>query len=84
MSNDDPAHWHGRLKELLARAGRMEEFEPKAPGVPAAVRQFAPRRDRMGAPTANIEIPSFLKRGPRAEEHVMPFGPKSLASRQGA
>jgi len=84
MSNDDPAHWHGRLKELLARAGRMDESETETPSVPAAVRQFAPRKARMGAPPANVEIPSFLKRGPRAEEDVMPFGRKSLASRQGA
>jgi len=84
MSSDDPAHCHGRLKELLARAGRMEESEPKTPSVPAAVRQFAPRRDRTGALPANLEIPSFLNRGPRAEEDVMPFGRKSWAARQSA
>ena len=42
--------------------------------LPAEAQQFAPRKDRvdrMGSPqarAASIEIPSFLKRGPRAEE----------------
>ena len=39
--------------------------------LPAEARQFAPRKDRMSslqARAASIEIPSFLKRGPRAEE----------------
>jgi hypothetical protein len=40
------------------------------PVVPAEVRQFAPRSDRVGA-LPDVEIPSFLKRGPRAEENVM-------------
>jgi hypothetical protein len=59
----------------------------KTPVLPADVLQFAPRKDRVGALPArlpNIEIPSFLKRGPRAEEEVMPSDRKSWASRQGA
>ena len=51
------------------------------PVVPAEVRQFAPRTDRAGA-LPNVEIPGFLKRGPRAEEDLAPFGRKTLASRQ--
>jgi hypothetical protein len=99
MSYDAPAYWHGPVKELLARAGQMDEcatkqvrrrvaddFEShartaeqpfllnpvsKIPVVPADVGQFAPRKHRMSALPANaphVEIPSFLKRGPRAEE----------------
>jgi hypothetical protein len=106
MSYDDSVHWHGRAKEMLARAEQMDEcvtkhvlrqvaeayeslartaeqranrFPPNplsrtpvlTPVLPAEARQFAPRKDRMGAlqtrvPT--IEIPRFLKRGPRAED----------------
>ena len=83
MSYNHPANWHGRLKEMLARAGQMDECEAKTSVVPAAVRQFAPRKDRAGA-LPNIEIPGFLKRGPRAEEDVTSFGRQSLASRQRA
>jgi len=102
MSHDDSAHWHGRAKEMLARAEQMDECVTKQvlrraaaayeslartaeqrarrlpPNpvsrtlfLPAEAQQFAPRKDRMGslqARAANIEIPSFLKRGPRAEE----------------
>jgi hypothetical protein len=42
----------------------------KTPVLPVEARQFAPRRDRVGALPAralNFEIPSFLKRGPRTE-----------------
>jgi hypothetical protein len=39
------------------------------PLVPAEVRQFAPRNERVGAlPT--VEIPGFLKRGPRTQEDL--------------
>src|SRR5437763_1357024 len=102
MSHDDSAHWHGRAKEMLARAEQMDEcvtkqvlrraaaayenlartaeqrarrLPPKPVSrtlfLPAEARQFAPRKDRMGslqAGAASIEIPNFLKRGPRAEE----------------
>jgi hypothetical protein len=54
---------------------RAKRFPPKpvskTPIVPADVRQFAPRKARVGALPAralSIEIPSFLKRGPRMEE----------------
>jgi len=83
MSYNQPANWHGHLKEMLARAGQTDECETRMPGVPAAVRQFAPRKDRVGA-LPDVEIPTFLKRGPRADDDVMPFGRKPLASRQGA
>jgi hypothetical protein len=52
------------------------------PVVPAEVRQFAPRDDRVGA-LPNVEIPGFLRRGPRAAEDLALFGRKTLASRQG-
>jgi hypothetical protein len=112
MSYDDSAHWHGRAKEMLARAEQMDEcvtkqvlrraadayeslartaeqrekrFPPnplsRTPALPAEARQFAPRKDRMGplqartpsvgalqARAPGIDIPSFLRRGPRAEE----------------
>jgi hypothetical protein len=87
MSYDDPARWHGSLKEMLARAGQMKECPAKTSVVPADVLQFAPRKNRAGTPPAgppDIEIPSFLKRGPRAEEDVMPSGRNSSALRQGA
>jgi len=59
--------------ECLTRTAqqRARRFSPnpvsKAP-LPAEGRQFAPRKDRVGALPAralNVEIPSFLKRGPR-------------------
>jgi hypothetical protein len=53
----------------------------KMPVVPAEVRQFAPRGDRVRA-LPNVEIPGFLKRGPRAEEDLAPLGRKTLASRR--
>ena len=83
MAYNHPASWHGNLKEMLARAGQTDACETKMPGVPAAVRQFAPRKDRVGI-LPDVEIPTFLKRGPTAEHDVMPFGRKPLASRQGA
>jgi hypothetical protein len=56
----------------------------KMPVVPPEVRQFAPRKERVGE-LPNVEIPGFLKRGPMAaEEDVVPFGRKCLASAQGA
>jgi hypothetical protein len=70
MSYDDPARFS------LSPVSKM-------PVVPAEVRQFAPRKERVGA-LPNVEIPGFLKRGPRVEEDLIPFGGKSLASRQGA
>jgi hypothetical protein len=85
MPYDNPVHWHGSLRDMLARAERVDECASKTPGVPAAVLQFAPRKDRAlpaGAP--HIEIPGFLKGGPRAAEDVILSGRKSLASRQGA
>ena len=68
--------------ECLARTveQRAAQFTPKpvsktpigkTPMALVEARQFARRRDRLGAPPArapSIEIPSFLKRGPRAEE----------------
>jgi hypothetical protein len=54
MSYDDPARFS------LNPVSKM-------PVVPAEVRQFAARKDRADA-LPNIEIPSFLKRGPRTEE----------------
>jgi len=102
MSYDDSVHWHGRAKEMLARAEQMDEcvtknvlrqvaeayeslartaeqranrFPPnplsRTPVLPAEARQFAPRKDRTGAlqtRAPGIEIPRFLKRGPRAED----------------
>ena len=102
MSYDDSLHWHGRAKEMLARAEQMDEcvtkqvlrraadayeslartaeqrekrFLPnpvsRTPALPAEARRFAPRKDRLAALQArapHIDIPSFLKRGPRAEE----------------
>jgi len=50
------------------------------PVVPAEVRQFAPRTDRASA-LPNVEIPGFLKRGPRAEKDATLFGRKTWASR---
>ena len=59
--------------ECLTRTAqqRARRFSPnpvsKAP-LPAEGRQFAPRKDRVGtlpARALNVEIPSFLKRGPR-------------------
>jgi hypothetical protein len=38
--------------------------------VPNEVRQFGHRKDRVGA-LPNVEIPGFLKRGPRTEQDVM-------------
>ena len=83
MSHNHAASWRGHLREMLARAGQTDECETKMPGVPAAVRQFAPRKDRVGT-LPDVEIPTFLKGGPMAEDNVMPFGRKPLASRQGA
>jgi hypothetical protein len=66
-----------RTAESLARAAeqRAKGFSPspvsRTPRLPADARQFAPRRDRMSAlqtRAPNIDIPSFLKRGPRVEE----------------
>ena len=68
--------------ECLARTveQRATQFPPrpvsktpisKTPMALIEARQFVRRRDRLGAPPArapSIEIPSFLKRGPRAEE----------------
>jgi hypothetical protein len=69
MAHDDPA------RSSFIPANKM-------PVVPAEVRQFAPRNDRVGA-LPNVEIPGFLKRGPRAAEDLTLFGRKTLASRQG-
>jgi hypothetical protein len=158
MTYDDSSHWHGRAREMLARAEQMnecvtkhvlrrvadayeglarkaekqpEQLPPnrvsKRPVMPTEMRQFAPRKDRLiahvkqmdecaselvlrrvsdaceclartaeqrakrfppnplskTAPPARVprvEIPGFLKRGPRMEEDVIPFGRKSLAS----
>jgi len=55
----------------------------KMPVVPTEARQFAPRKGRLGAPPArvpSVEIPSFLKRGPRAEEDVIPSGFLGIAA----
>jgi hypothetical protein len=46
------------------------------PVVPAEVRQFAPRKDRVVA-LSHDEIPGFLKQGPKTEEDVAPSGRKS-------
>jgi hypothetical protein len=63
--------------ECLARTAeqRAKRFPPnlvsKTSVLPIEARQFAPRGDRVDALPAralNVEIPSFLKRGPRAEE----------------
>jgi hypothetical protein len=62
--------------ECLAQSveQRARPFPPspvsKVPVVPTEARQFAPRKGRLGAAPAkvpSVEIPSFLKRGPRAE-----------------
>ena len=102
MPHDDSAHWHGRAKEMLARAEQMDECVTKqvlrraaaayedlartaaqrakrfplnpasrALVLPAEAQRFAPRRDRMSAlqtRAPSINIPSFLRQGPRAEE----------------
>ena len=102
MPHDDSVHWHGRAKEMLARAEQMNECVTKqvlrraadayeslartaeqrekrflsnpvsrTPALPAEARRFAPRKGHVGALQArapNFDIPSFLKRGPRAEE----------------
>ena len=55
----------------------------KMPVVPTEARQFAPRKGRLGAPPArvpSVEIPSFLKRGPRAEEDIRPSGLLGIAA----
>jgi len=71
--------------ECLARTAeqRAKRFPPnpvsKTPVVPAEARQFAPGKGRLGAPQArvpSVEIPRFLKRGPRMEEDFKPFGRK--------
>jgi hypothetical protein len=63
--------------ECLAQTAeqRAKHFPPnavsKTPMALVGARQFTRRKDRSGAPAArvpNIEIPSFLKRGPSAEE----------------
>ena len=63
--------------ECLAQTAeqRAKPFPPKAaskaPMALVEARQLARRKDRLGAPTArvpSIEMPSFLKRGPSAEE----------------
>jgi hypothetical protein len=63
--------------ESLARTAEQREkrFLPnpvsRTPILPAEARRFAPRKDRLAALQARaprIDIPSFLKRGPRAEE----------------
>jgi hypothetical protein len=63
--------------ECLAQTAeqRAKQFPPnavsKTPMALVGARQFTRRKDRSGAPAArvpNIEIPSFLKRGPSAEE----------------
>jgi hypothetical protein len=41
--------------------------------VPAEVRQFAPRNVRVGA-LPDVEIPGFLKRGPRTADDLTLFG----------
>jgi hypothetical protein len=65
MTYDDPAQFS------LIPVSKMS-------AVPAEVGQFAPRKDRAGA-LPNVEIPGFLKRGPRTEEDAT-----SLASRRSA
>jgi hypothetical protein len=63
--------------ECLARTAeqRAKQFPPKPVSNTSMAlvdaRQFARRKDRLGAPAArapSIEIPSFLKQGPKAEE----------------
>jgi hypothetical protein len=63
--------------ECLVRTAeqRATLFPPqpvsKTPKDLVEARQFARRKDRLGAPAVRapgIEIPRFLKRGPRAEE----------------
>jgi hypothetical protein len=63
--------------ECLARTAeqRANQFPPRAvsktPMALAEARQLVRRKDRLGAPAArvpSIDIPSFLKRGSRAEE----------------
>ena len=66
------------LVALEREISRIVQTEPETrsrlqmamPVVPDEVRQFALRKDRVGA-LPNVEIPGFLKRGPRPEEDVM-------------
>jgi hypothetical protein len=63
--------------ERLARTAKLgaKPFLPKpgskTPLVPVEIRQFIRRNDRFSAPAArmpSIDIPGFLKQGPRIEE----------------
>jgi hypothetical protein len=50
------------------RAKRLSPNPTSKMPLPAEAQRFAPRKDRLGVPRARvdcIEIPSFLKRGPR-------------------
>jgi len=66
------------LVALDREISRVVQTEPETrsrlqvatPVVPDEVRQFVHRKDRVGA-LPNVEIPGFLKRGPRTEEDVM-------------
>jgi len=74
------------LVAIEREISRIVQTEPETrarlqmaiPVVPDVVRQFAHRKERVGA-LPNVEIPGFLKRGPRTEEDVM-----SSASQHGA
>lgn len=60
------------LVALEREISRTVQTEPESKiedadgGVPDEVRQFAHRKDRVGA-LPNVEIPGFLKRGPRTD-----------------
>ena len=66
------------LVAIEREISRIVETEPETrsrlqmaiPVVPDVVRQFAHRKERVCA-VPNVEIPNFLKRGPRTEEDVM-------------
>ena len=74
------------LVAIEREISRIVQTEPETrsrlqmatPVVPDVVRQFAHRKVRVGA-LPNVEIPGFLKRGPRTEEDAM-----SSASQHGA
>jgi hypothetical protein len=63
------------LEREISRIIRTEpetrsRLQMAMPVVPNEVRQFGHRKDRVGA-LPNVEIPGFLKRGPRTEQDVM-------------
>ena len=62
----------------LERSSSGQSAEYQSPAVvPAEVRRFGPSKNSVGAPPPgkipDLEIPSFLKRGPATAEEVGAF-----------